>query len=150
MEDYKAYATGQTPQVGDVVKVSKDAQFGSSYYKTSCPNGVVRGKNYTVEAVTQGTKSVLIQFKNDYDSTSMPMRAKSFDLVESVVKGKAGAPQYIARCNGASIFNADKNNLDTKLTEYLAKNPSAKIDVYEKKMTVECEKPKLVVTHVGG
>ena len=151
----KTYASGQTPQVGDIVKVSPKNKF--NYYSEFKKAPL---STYRVAEVYVGPKSTLVKLKVENDKHPNKGRytnyyegfcsAYNFQLVQSAgVKPngekKVSHPKYMivdAQCNNRGLV-WDKTELDKKLSNLLLSNPTQKYYVFGYVSTAKTEQPKI-------
>lgn len=146
------YSTGQTPTVGDIVKVSRDNTF--SHY-SSMRSAVNNGDKFVVTDVVQGLASTLIKVKphssvkRGYDTINA-MKASSFVLEKSAsisVANKNGRivthvifPRESATV-AALAFSDDEAM--KKLEDLLLQNPGKEYNVYKYASTATTERPRV-------
>jgi len=134
------YKSGETPEVGDKVKLQKNHSLDIGYY-----SDLRLKETYEIESISNGSKSVLVKLVG-----RPPLyKALNFDLkVQSQNKRNNGKMQrFVINNNGKFVTAENKQELEEKLKSLLAKNPSSKFPIYAYINTAQTKTPEIVYTN---
>ena len=143
------YASGQTPQVGDVVKVAVGNQFG---YNSMMGYAARDNSQFEILEVLPGQASTLVKVKQvtrqtrDYECANA-MKASNFMRIHAAdVQTPAGKPKACVITNAKSgqvVKHATAEELTATLEELLLTSPRAEFNVYEYKNTAKASRPAI-------
>lgn len=143
------YSSGQTPQVGDVVKVAVSHQFG---YNSMMPYASRDNSQFEVTEVLPGQASTLIKIKQvtrgnrNYDCVNA-MKASNFTRLQaSDIQASSGKPKSFVITNAKSgqvVKHATAEELTSKLEDLLLANPRAEYNVYKYENTAKVSRPTI-------
>ena len=156
MTNKNTYASGEEPQVGDIVGVARKAGFDYNsqlYREWSSYNGTTR---LVVEDVSVNAKSTLISVRekdtNRYYAFNQ-MGASRFRLIHRDGQTASKTPPKYFVIQGDkwnSFFSAKSDEeLQAKLTERLTKNPSAQFHVFEYNSTAKTQAPVVQMVNLS-
>lgn len=148
----KTYATGQFPEVGDIVVVYNKTLFGSGYYSS---NNWKNGAKYRVKKTFEGAKSQLLLVEplseNDHQPQN-PVSAKNFNLVEraSQTKSDARTPEAFLILDETSKVVGKvrtEGEMTTVLQKLLLTNPLGRYQIYNYVSTARTDTPKVILEY---